>query len=47
MANRVSRKAIIHIILIGIILAVVFMITFDLRDHDVNQDQIPTQGAMK
>ncbi|NLY75237.1 MAG: hypothetical protein GX075_08015 [Firmicutes bacterium] len=47
MANRVSRKVIIHIILIGIILAVVFMITIDLQDREVNQDQIPIQGAMK
>jgi len=40
MAFKVSRKVIIHIILIGIILMVVFLITLDLKKGEYNLDQV-------
>ena len=40
MAFKISRKVIIHIILIGIILMVVFLITLDLKKGDYDLDQV-------
>lgn len=44
MAIKISRKVIIHIILIGIILMVVFLITLDLQKGEVDQISPVHQG---
>lgn len=40
MAGRINRKAIIHIILIGTLLTVVFLISFSLNKDQNNQDKV-------
>jgi hypothetical protein len=40
MKVRVDRKVLIHLILIGIILTVVFLITHDLKQGDYNPAQV-------
>jgi len=37
---KIDRKVIIHIILIGIILTVVFLITLDLKKAEYDLDQV-------
>ncbi len=40
MSIKIDRKVIIHLILIGIILTVVFLITLDLQKVDYNPDRV-------
>lgn len=42
---KLNRKAIIHIILIGIILAVIFLITLSLKDQN-NPDRVSAQKVV-
>lgn len=41
MSLKIDRKVIIHLILIGIIMTVVFLITLDLKKGEFNFDQVP------
>lgn len=40
MSLKIDRKVIIHLILIGIILTVVFLITLDLKKGEFNPEQV-------
>lgn len=40
MSLKIDRKVIIHLILIGIIMMVVFLITLDLKNGELNPDQV-------
>ncbi len=40
MTIKIDRKVIIHIILIGIILTVVFLITLDLKKVEYNLEEV-------
>ncbi|MGE5605915.1 MAG: hypothetical protein ACM3YE_09510 [Bacteroidota bacterium] len=40
MSLKIDRKVIIHLILIGIIMTVVFLITLDLKKGESDPDQV-------